>query len=359
MFFWQDSNRRFWFAEAVFLVFGVIAPVAAPARVCSGESDALTPRQLEILDNLESHRPNWEPEHDGAWLLESWDSNVGLDTMLGLPRKPGNAAEQYRLLEEYFPAEESLLREGGEQTRGVEALLVAAEMSECRFSPEYYPSYETSESRQPEFVVIRMYFEALLRRAEQAARAGDAREAERCYQTALACGRHFTDDKSSGLIYVTGLIFKQKGAQAYARFLRDSGNVAKTEAVTAFLRRTVELMRAWTWKMNTALGEMADFACLPAVIKIAMEDKEVFWRKAAVEKLGMLRYGILDLAENAVQRDPAWEEKADEALRAVARDDPEPSVRKLAIWVAMNLNPGNYKAMRHVFPVAESMQSED
>lgn len=348
--FWQDANRRFRLVGLVCLALLPALPWLSVHAVRAAETVRVTPRQAEIIEDLETYKPEWD-ENPGVWMLGRWDSDSGFEQLVSLPAAPGNAAERFRLLEDLFPSEKELLEAGGEQTRGVDALIEAAGMAECRFIPDYYPPYESTEARQPEFVVIRMYFQALLQRADAAARAGNTEEADRCYQAALACGRHLTNDKSSSLIYVTGLIFKQQAAQAYVRYLQNVGNPAKSALASTYLRRIVEVMRAWTWKMNTALGEMDGFACLPAVLLVATEDQEVFWRKAAVEKLGMLRYGIPDFATNSVKRDPYYEAMADNALRDVARNDPDASVRKLAIWVAMNLNLSGYKEMRQIFLV--------
>lgn len=341
--FWQEGVKKYgpaapFSALAVLCLFPLLAAAAAEA----------TPRQREILIGLETHRPAWA-DKTGVWMLGAWDSDSGLERLIRLPDRPGNAAERFRRLEDLYPSEKAGLESGGERSRGVEALLEAAEMGECRFVPEYYPPYESSVSRQPEFVIVKAYFQALLRRAQMAGEAGNAAEAERCFRAALVCGRHLTADRFSNLVYVTGLIFKQQGAQAYARYLRSAGDAGKAAAAEEYANRMVDLMRAWSWKLDTALGESADFACIQAVIRVATDDKEVFWRKAAVEKLGVLRYGVLDLAGNTARRNLEWEKMADDALRGVASSDPDPSVRRLAIWVAMNLTFSGYAYMKHEF----------
>lgn len=88
------------------------------------------------------------------------------------------------------------------------------------------------------------------------------------------------------------------------------------------------VMRAFVWKANVALGEFDGFACLPAVIRVALEDVEPFWRKEAVIRLATLRYGVPDATGRVESRHPGFEQAADAALARVASSDPDLTVRR-------------------------------
>lgn len=331
------------------LTFCLLTPISlcAGSIASAGERLGLTLRQRAILYEMEDFATPDGGQNPG-WLLRAWDTDKGLADLVALPRGSENAAACFRLLEDYYPDEKAELAEGGADSRGVRELLLAADMGRCTFVPDYYPAYERTDAKQPDLDALNSYLQALLRRAEAEAQAGRYAEAERCYRAALVCGWHLTSDKSTGLIFVTGLIFKIRGAQGYAVFLLRSGNREKGEAALAYARLLAELMRAFTWKTNVALSEFDGFACLPSTVRIATTDSEAFWRAEAVLRLGTLRYGIPD-DNGGMGRNPAFELAADEALSTVANTDANPSVRRLALWVALNVSPKDYSALRHRF----------
>jgi hypothetical protein len=314
------------------------------SRCAAGE----TARQKEIVRELETFRPSWAAE-GGVWMLASWDTDEGLEGLVAFPGGGGNAASRFRMLEEWYLSEAEELRGDGSETRGVEALLEAAEMKECRLIPDEYPEFDSAESKQPDFRVLREYLQGLLRRAEKAAMAGDRLQAERCYGAALLCGRHLTNDKSSSIVFVTGLIFKMRGAQGYAGYLLRAGEGEKAARAKAYADRVAEAMRAFTWKANVALSEFGGFACLLATVRIAREDAEAFWRKEAVVRLATLRYGVPDEQGRVVERNVEYERIADGALSAVAEGDADRSVRRLAVWAALHVTPKGYAEMEHRF----------
>ncbi len=316
----------------------------ACARGAAGE----TARQGEILRELETFRPQWAAG-DGAWMLESWDTDSGLEGLVAFPSGEGNAASRFKALEEWYLSEAEELRGDGSETRGVDALLEAAEMGECRLIPDEYPEFDSAESKQPDFRVLREYLQGLLRRAEKAERAGERQLAERCYGAALLCGRHLTGDRPSSVVFVTGLIFKMRGAQGYAGYLLRAGDGERAARAKAYADRVAEAMRAFTWKANVALSEFGGFACLPATVRIAREDAEAFWRKEAVVRLATLRYGVPDGEGGVVERNVEYERIADEALSAVAGGDADRSVRRLAVWAALHVTPMGYAEMEHRF----------
>lgn len=315
---------------------------AEPTRI------AMDGRQGEILRELESFRPPGD-SRPGVWMLEVWNSDEGLENLVSFPGAQVNAAGFFKRAEELYPAEKEMLADQGENAKGVDCFLEAATAGYCRFMPDYYPVFVTTESPQPDFQVMRLYLQALLRRGEVAEERGDKALAERCFQAALVCGWHLTNDKSSGLIYITGIIFKYRAARAYANFLVRTGDPGRAELARHYAERVSVIMRAFLWKANTALSEFDGFACLPAVIRILSEDREVFWRKEAVVRLATLRYGIPDANGATIHRNPAAEKIADAALAKAASEDPDQTVRKLAIWVARNIRPQNYDELRHEF----------
>lgn len=333
------------FLQASWLLGAILffAFSGVPAR--GGESTA---RQREILRELEVFRPEGA-ESPGIWMLSRWDVDGDLGRIIQLPRGGGNAARHFALLEECHPSEKAALISGGEDSAGVDALLAAAEEGSCRLSPGFYPDVTGADVRQPDFQILREYLQALLRRAERSAARGDPRDAERCFRAALVCGKHLTDDKSSSLVFVTGLIFKVRGAQAYQNYLVRAGDAGRAALLREYSGRLAMLMRAFMWKANTALSEFAGFACLPAAVRIAREDAEPFWRKEAAIRLATLRYGVPDAGGQSVVRNPALERLADETLEWIAANDADATVRRMAVWAALNVTPRNYAGMRHAF----------
>ncbi len=336
---------------AVVLVYSLCHPTARlHADAADAAATPTTQRQGEILHDLATLRPPGAPEQ-GEWMLSVWDSDAGLADLVPLPSGSENAASRFKLLEDLYPSEKAALENDGSDTRGVSALLEAADMGACRLMPDYYPVFDNAESKQPDFQVLRLYLQALLRRAERLTAAGNLREAERCYRAALVCGRHLTRDKASSLVFVTGLVFKVRGAQGYANFLVRAGDPIKAEAVRTYAAYLGHVMRAFVWKANVAMGEFDGFACLPAVIRIAHEDAEPFWRKEAVIRLATLRYGVPDASGRVVARHPGFEQAADAALARVATGDADATVRRMAVWAALAVSPANYAALEHRFSV--------
>ncbi len=333
-------------ACAVLLLLLAVGPVVA------GDAPRLSSRQQDILRELESFRPTGDSA-GGVWMLSRWDTDSGLDGLVALPTAPGNAAARFKLMEDAYPEEKAVLETGGEQSRGVELLLEAADIGRCALTPEYYPEFTSVNAKQPDFSIFRQYLQALLRRAETASTRGDSAEAERCYRAALICGWHLTTDRSSSIVFVTGLIFKMRAAQGMTSLFLRTGDSRRLGLARAYSENLSGIMRAFVWKANIALGEMDGFACLPAVCRVALDDAEPFWRKEAVVRLATLRYGLPDTGAATVKRHPGWERVADEALSRVFNTDADPTVRQFALWAAQNVRPDNYAAMRHDFSALE------
>ncbi|MCC8107645.1 MAG: hypothetical protein LIQ30_01085 [Planctomycetes bacterium] len=321
----------------------------AAGRTGAGQPPAMTSRQQDILRELEAFRPAGQGGDGGVWMISRWDTDAGLAGLVDLPTGPGNAAARFQLLEEVYREEQGILESGGEQSRGVELLLEAADIARSSLTPEYYPAFTSVDAKQPDFSVFRQYLQALLRRAETAAAGGDSAEAERCYRAAMVCGWHLTTDRSSSIVFVTGLIFKMRAAQGMTSLFLRTGDSRRLGLARAYSDSLSGIMRAFVWKANIALGEMDGFACLPAVCLVALQDAEPFWRKEAVVRLATLRYGLPDSGGTLVRRHPGWERVADEALSRVFNTDEDATVRQFALWAAQNVRPENYAAMRHDF----------
>ncbi len=326
-------------------MFCLIAPPALSLDLSGGK---FTDRQREILRDLEAFHLPGQPAGRG-WMLGAWDTDTGLTGLVALPSGGGNAAERFRQLEEYYREEAAELAERGEKSRGVEALLAAADLGECRFSPDYYPEFTSTEVRQPNAEVLRLYLLALLRRGSAALELGDLLEAERCYRAGLVCGWHLTRDRSSSMIYVTGLIFKMRSAQAYGEYLAKLGDGVRLDLARRYAENLGRIMRAFVWKSNVALGEIEAFACLLAAARVALGDAEAFWRKEAVARLAALRYGLVREGAGEVRRYPDWEAIADQVLEEVAGGDPDATVRKFTIWAVRQVKPEGYAGLRQVF----------
>lgn len=333
--------------QAFLQAFALFLCLMLPLSVLAGHSEAYTARQLEILQGLRSIRPQGR-EGTGVWMLSAWDTDSGLGGVFAFPENFDNAASRFRMLEDLYPSEKDELERDGVETKGVSALLEAAEMGVCRLSPDYYPEFDSMTAKQPDFMVMRLYLAALLRRGGKAEQLGRRDEAERCFRAAIMCGRHLTRDKSSAMVFITGLIFKLRGSQGYAAYLHRVGRNGEAAAMDSYIASLTEVLRLCDWKNTVALGELKDFACLPSVMEVAVRDSEAFWRKEAVARLAILRHGVPESDMESIVRNNAFERLAQGALEAASRDS-DPTVRRMAVWAALNVRPGNYEAMRHLF----------
>ncbi len=307
-----------------------------------------TARQTGLFNELLTLKPEGYAGPE-PWMLEVWDTDMGLEECIALPTGPGNAASVFLRLETLYASEKDALMAGGEETRGVLLLIEAADMAECGLTPEAYPEFSDATAKQPDFIVLRQYLRALLKRGESAHRAGNMGEAERCFRAAIVAGKHLTDDRVSALVFMTGMIFKLRGAQALESFRRVTGETARADAVKRYMTGVSGTLRLLYWKVNQGLSEFAGFASLPCIVRIALYDKEPCWRKEAVVRLAVLRHGVFDRENNRMFRNRAFERTAEEALAKVAASDPDPTVRRMAVWAARNIRPEHGGDILHVF----------
>lgn len=337
--FLQDSTYFYLTGRGGWLLCAVLVLLSPLAS--GGAADAsYTPGQLELLRELETHEPPGAEPGSKPWLLRKWDVDFGMSALLPEPTRPDNAAEHFFRLEALYPSEKAALAAGDGAAAGVDEFLAAAESVSCRFTPDVYPPFESISAKQPDFAVLRAYLQGAQDRATRLERGGDLAGAERCHQAVLLCGRHLTTDNYSALVYMTGIIFKVRGAQEYESFLRRNGRSEKADAIARGLRGLLEVLRLFNWKANDGLSRMEGFASLPTAIRIAATDEEPCWRKEALTRIAVLRHGVPVIGDTTVMMHNAvFEKLAENALVAAAAADPDPSVRRLAIWLAFNIKP--------------------
>ena len=334
----------------VFLAVLFVFLASLPPALAGGAVDGtpLSPDQQALLDEFFSLRPE-TAESGGVWMLAEWDSDAGLERLVEYPVKSGNAAAHFKRVDELYRANLGRPDPAAKET-GIGELLQASELAECRFSPDFYPEFDRSDSPQPDFVALRSCLQSLLASADsQERRLANPREAERRYRAALLCGRHLTRDRSSLVVYMTGVIFKLRAAQAYEAFLRRQGRMDDTDAAKAYAERIAELLRLFYWKANRALGTLEDFTSLPVALEVALLDYEPCWRAEAVIRLGIFRHGAPNQTLQEIRRDPLWEKEAEQGLIEAAAGDPAPALRRLAAWTVVNVTPEMFSNMQHLF----------
>lgn len=323
------------------------APLLLAAAVGTGGEPELSQTQRRLLSEFAVFRPEGA-EPGGVWMLETWDTDIGLERLVSLPTASGNAALHFKRLEERYPSEEEFL--GVRETAGELELLAAAELAYCRFSPDHYPEFDRTDSPQPDIRIFRAYLDSLLASAERTENeGGGAAEAERRIRAALLCGRLLTRDRSTLAVYTTGLIFKVKAAQAYELFLRRRGRDEQAVLAKAYHGRIAEVLRLMNWKAKSGLGAFEDFASLPVALEVAKRDKEPCWRAEAVIMLAIFRHGAPDEGLMEVRRNPLWEQEAEKGLAHVASADPSPAIRRLAAWSVLAVRPEMFADMSHLF----------
>lgn len=325
------------------------APVPVPPGLEEGDdaeaAPELTEDQQRLLDAI-----------DPA-LLAVWDSD-GDPTLWASwqPAEPeeGNAAVHFHRLAALYPEE----RDPGKRitvppaSQGVQELLAAARKSECRFGPGDYPPPESGDALQPDYVVLLSYARALLRQAGRLADAGRFADAEAAFRAGLLCGRHLTNAADTLLVYMAGLSIKRRSALAYAGFLRERMRVEEALRLEELARFFQIINKRVEYKSQTILGDMPKFNCLPAMVKIAREDRRGCWRREAVMRLGVFRWGapagqVDEEGKQVMDHDAGWQRLAASTLAWVENNDPEPSIRQLAVWSVQQLTPEKFVDMRH------------
>ena len=328
---------------SIYIVFTLILFLS---DVSSGE-EATTPvgmteRQRALLDML-------TPD-----MLEKWDKDDGLEKIIRKPTANQNAAEFFRKLCDMYPQERLLNTMGvpyiPHDATGIDELYRAGVSGQCDWT-DIYPPLTAGDSPQPEYIAMSAYGRASLEKADRLTQAGRLREAEMIYHATLNAGRHLTTDGPSLVVYMAGLSMKLRAAVKYANFLeicRRKEDAEKIKDYSAFLDVR---QKSLAIKAQVCLGEFEDFNCLYAVIKVAEEDKSLFWRQEALIRLGILRWGaptgdLTDEGEMVMTHDEMMQDLARKTLEKIHREATEPSLKKLALWVFQTLTPEKFMDMR-------------
>ncbi len=278
------------------------------------------------------------------------DSNKGLEKLITLPQREGNAATHYAKLETLYPQDrknedpkDPSVRYNGQ---GIREILAAVRLRECRLTPDYYPRMSQGTAKQPDFIVFETYAAALLDLAEEYENRGEVEKADAVYHSAFIYGWHMTQDRSSLIAYLIGLDVKLNAAKKYSSFLQRRMKMQASGAALEYYQYLLRLQRAVYRKARVQLGDFRRFNCLYALIRVAEKDTEAFWRQEAVLRLGVLRHGAPSAARDAIDNDEYFQQVAEDALTKVAETDPAPWVRQLALWTVKNVDHERFAQLR-------------
>lgn len=282
--------------------------------------------------------------------LKRFSTSAGLEAFVSLPTGSGNAADHYAKLETLYPqdrltSEKVKVRS---DAKGIEEILKGAKIRQCRLCPDYYPYMETGTDRQPDLLVHTAYLFALLERAQNLEAAGDLEKAGNLYQTGLIWGWHLCEDRPNLLTFFIGLSIQVQTARAYARFLQRRMEIAKSQAAHDFYESILQIRERAQTKARMYLGDFTNFNCLYSLVRVAKEDEDVCWRQEAVLRLGVLRHGAPEPGLKEIVKHPGYQRVAEITLMEVAEKDPQPWVRKLALWSIASITPERFAEMRAI-----------
>ncbi len=281
-------------------------------------------------------------------MLSHWEIDRDLDKLVNLPTGKGNAAEYYARLEACYPNE----REKDKLTvnphgKGVQIILAAARIRDCRLTPKYYPNMETGTSNQPDILVFQAYAKALLKYAKILEQQEEYNQAAMALRAGLVWGWHLCRDRSNLVTLMLGLSIELQFARSYSRFLHRMLHFEKGKAADRYAEHTLKFMRRLVAKSQVFLGDFKNFNCIYSTIKIAKYDKDYLWRQEAVLRLAVLRHGAPERGNKNVVNDKNLQRLATDTLIHVAENDPKPWIRKLAQWSIQHVTHENFQNMRH------------
>jgi len=216
---------------------------------------------------------------------------------------------------------------------------------------------ETGTKKQPDLLIFQAYNKALLAYAKRLDSEEKPLEASKAYKSSLIFGWHLTEERPSLITFMLGVSIELQAAKAYSRFLIRRGALEKSQKADTFAEYLIELRKLTGAKAQVYLGEFDNFNCLYATVKIAKEDKDYFWRQEAVLRLGVLRHGAPDRALKNHVKDPVSQKLAKDTLVLLAKSDPQPWVRQLALWSIQNVTPERFDEMRQT--LLENMGKPD
>lgn len=276
--------------------------------------------------------------------LEPFDTDQGLEKLVKLPAGPGNAADHYAKLEMLYAQDKIDDKlHVGPNAKGIDEILAAVQIRDCRLTPEYYPYLDKGTNKQPDLIIFQAYLHGLLQRAEDLEQAGDLVGASRCYQAGLIWGWHFTTERPSLITFLIGLSVKARSALSYASFLGRNLNPEKSEAAREYGRYLLKIRKEVHLKSAVQLGDFDNFNCLYAAIRIAEQDQDPLWRQEAVLRLGVMRHGAPSRDLKYLDKNEYFQHLAEQALTRAAAKDPAPWIRQLAVWTVASITPERFR----------------
>lgn len=280
--------------------------------------------------------------------LEKIDTNSGLELLTGFPTAAGNAADHYARLEMLFnedreaPDKFSIKK----RSKGLNEILRAVSIKECRLSPDYYPQMSQGTAKQPDIVVFMAYTQALFNLAKELEEKSDYKGAGAVYRSALIFGWHLTQNPPSLLCQILGTRIKYLAAEQYARFLQRNLDMKRSEAASNYAKNLLKAQEFTTRKLNYFLGNMFGFNCLYSAIRVATADSDPVWRQEAIMRLGVFRHGVPGSDGTIIANDPAQQAIADKALVSITSNASPEYLRQLAAWSIQKLTPESFKKIR-------------
>lgn len=319
---------------------------AADSKDLLPPEDKLTPPQLTLLKSVP---------------LGLIDTDAGLETLTSFPEKAGNAADHYARLEMLFNED----RETPEsfkikkRSKGLNEILRAVSIKDCRLSPDYYPAMTDASVRQPDIIVFISYAQAIFELAKELEEKGDFKGAGAVYRSALIFGWHLTKNPPSMLVQMLGIRIKFAAAKEYSQFLQRNLDMKRHQAAEQYVERLEKAQELYSRKLNIFIGSVYGFNSLFCCIRVATEDADPVWRQEAVLRLAVFRHGVPGSEGQIITKNEAAQGYADRALVYVTENGQPETLRKLAAWSIRQLTPESFIKLReHVSKVAEESQKK-
>jgi hypothetical protein len=276
--------------------------------------------------------------------LTAIDTDSGIEKLTGFPAGAGNAATHYILLEQFFkedqldPQKPLVLNTRG---KGVQEIFKAVGIRDCRFTPEFYPALTAADTRQPDLIVYLAYTQALLTLAQEYRSKQDFNSADTVYRCGLIFGWHLTQAPESLLVATLGMRVKRLIIAEYARFLHGQMSPRAKDA-DEYKNKLEVAQGGFQRKLAYFLGNTLAFNSIYSAIRIATEDESPAWRREAILRLGVYRFGAPGSSGEILFTDPARQKDAEKALTFVAEKDGNQTNRELAVWVINKLTPESF-----------------
>lgn len=289
------------------------------------------------------------------------DTDKGLELLTSFPDKSGNAAEHYARLEMLFNEDRTAPDAFSikKRSKGVNEILRAVSIKECRLSPDFYPSMTEGTIKQPDIVVFLAYSQALFALAKELEEKGDFKGAGAVYRSALIYGWHFTQSPPSILVQMLGIRLKYIAAHEYANFLQRNLDIKRYDIAADYIKTLDKAQDLFGRKLNIFLGNMYGFTSLFCTIRVATEDEDLVWRQEAVMRLGVFRHGVPGNEGQIITTNPVAQEFAEKALVYVTENGKPDSLRKLAVWSIKQLTPESFIKLRENFSAVVPAKTND